>query len=383
MLKELHFSIDKKTLLFIIIISLIIFLFSSVSLHAVDHKWHADATRIAMKEHGFSDDARLLVQFTNFLVDFFAVINEYAPLIEEKSRILLLGMISDSQSGSQLRTNSENIARLHFDNLTSTQQFEYQWKKLEENTMSALKRYSSSSVVKSGFRTITLFTIIGASLHALQDFYTHSNWVEECLKHAENGTETIPTWFEVSPEKRKQFQLVSGVYPEGDTPGILYHKELHKDNSQRQYHAEAAEVMNRASIEWIAQLLTCTEVPWDALRTYTVKTIPTQNWLRKTDASLITSIATIAGHWDGPEPVSRVFNSDPVKDRVQAVELLILLIGDYSLSFTRPLVDSNPYKLPTPNWAGFFVYHIEGDLGDGLLPLRDVNSNEELQPFEE
>lgn len=129
--------------------------------------------------------------------------------------------------------------------------------------------------------------------------------------------------------------------------------------------------------------MTCTEVSWDTLRTYQVKSIPTKKWLRETDASLITTVATIAGHRDGPEPVSRVFNSDPVKDRVQAVELLILLVADYSLSFTRPLVDSNPYKLPTPNWAGFFVYHIEGDLGDGLLPLRDFKSNEEQQPFEE
>ena len=41
---------------------------------AFDTKWHADATRIAMQQNGFSSDARLLCQFTNYITDFFSVV---------------------------------------------------------------------------------------------------------------------------------------------------------------------------------------------------------------------------------------------------------------------------------------------------------------------
>jgi hypothetical protein len=213
----------------------------SLPLTAVDHKWHADATRLAMKSHGFSDDARLLAQFTNFLID-----------------------------------------------------------------------------------------------------------------------------------------LHSGVYPDGSEPGAPDHKNLNKDNSQRPFHKEAVEVMKRGSLEWLERLLKINEVPWDSLRSYGVKSIPTKRWLRKTDSALITGISSVVKHWDGPEPESRVFDTDPTKDRVKATGILLFVIEDYGLSFA---MKDNPYRLPTPNYAGYYVYHIEHELARDLLPLRTFKKTPTIPAF--
>ena len=62
--------------------------------------------------------------------------------------------------------------------------------------------------------------VLGISLHAVQDFYAHSNWVEDPV--AENGRggpgvsslgygET-PTWFDVPPEVRRQLVGNRAVY---------------------------------------------------------------------------------------------------------------------------------------------------------------------------
>lgn len=347
----------------------------SLPLTAVDHKWHADATRLAMKSYGFSDDARLLAQFTNFLIDLHAVIDEYGPMLDEKiGSFLWMTMLE----GGHYRLSPEDMARLHFDSLKNTRQVEWQWKKFEENVVNALKIYSASQIVKPGFRPIVLLTIVGASLHVIQDFYTHSNWVEQCLNDPEFKGKGVPTWFEVSAEKRSRLELYSGVYPDGSEPGAPDHKNLNKDNSQRPFHKEAVEVMKRGSLEWLERLLKINEVPWDSLRSYEVKSIPTKRWLRKTDSALITGISSVVKHWDGPKPESRVFDTDPTKDRVKATGILLFVIEDYGLSFA---MKDNPYRLPTPNYAGYYVYHIEHELARDLLPLRTFKKTPTIPAF--
>ena len=42
---------------------------------AFDTKWHADATRAAMDQNGFSSDARLLCQFENYITDYYSGID--------------------------------------------------------------------------------------------------------------------------------------------------------------------------------------------------------------------------------------------------------------------------------------------------------------------
>ena len=58
--------------------------------------------------------------------------------------------------------------------------------------------------------------LLGASLHGIQDFYTHSNWIDD----EELRTQT---WFEVDPETRECLSLWSGTYELPQHLGILPH----------------------------------------------------------------------------------------------------------------------------------------------------------------
>ena len=50
-------------------------LFSGKQSFAFDTWWHAECTRKAMVANGFSADARLATQVSNYLTDFMAVLN--------------------------------------------------------------------------------------------------------------------------------------------------------------------------------------------------------------------------------------------------------------------------------------------------------------------
>src|SRR5215210_2246078 len=58
-----------------IILLSFIMLVSGLKAFAFDTWWHAEATRKAMVANGFSADARLATQVSNYLTDFLAVLN--------------------------------------------------------------------------------------------------------------------------------------------------------------------------------------------------------------------------------------------------------------------------------------------------------------------
>jgi hypothetical protein len=119
----------------------------AVSTRAFDTQWHADATPIAMERNGFSSDARLLCQFTNYLTDYFSAADldkeVYERLPPEMPRVG-----TDRMQGIDIA----DVARLQFDALTSHPQVEQQWARLEANTSAALVKWAAEPSVKSGYR---------------------------------------------------------------------------------------------------------------------------------------------------------------------------------------------------------------------------------------
>ena len=59
---------------------------------------------------------------------------------------------------------------------------EYQWQTLESNTTSALIKWAKAPSVKPGYRPVVLMTVLCGSLHAVQDFYSHSNWLKRVAR---------------------------------------------------------------------------------------------------------------------------------------------------------------------------------------------------------
>jgi hypothetical protein len=329
--------------------------FASTTL-AFDTRWHADATRVAMEQNGFSSDARLLCQFANYLTDYFSVASD------EIDQLLPADVPG--------RRNSQgvavaDVARLHFDALTSHGQVEHQWKTLEANTTAALVKWAADPSVKAGFRPVVLMTILGASLHAVQDFYSHSNW----LKNVTAGAVGAPIWFDVPDVDRAQVGVKTGWYPDANSPGVLYHREENKDCTGRPLNGEAFDAASRASTDWVRRIVAATPaVPWGALKTWKAEPANLNGmWLRKADATFITTTSTVFGHWDGGTPVKNVFDADAQRNTNMAKAALGLTTAVYS----QNILTSGSGATPTPHWVGFTLYHIERDLAKGLY-LQNV-----------
>ncbi|MBV9280353.1 MAG: hypothetical protein JOZ41_09765, partial [Chloroflexi bacterium] len=110
------------------------------------------------------------------------------------------------------------------------------------------------------------------------------------------------------------------------------------------------------------------------LQSYKVDPIVGKRFLYSLDATFLTSTSILASHWDGPHPVKHVYSSDPAKEKLLAIQALVLVLHQYSVDLA---LKGNVYSLPTPYWAGFYVYHVERDLARKLLP---VNAPDQSSP---
>lgn len=332
---------------------LAVILFFSIPSLSFDTWWHAECTRKAMTGNGFSADARLATQFSNYLTDFFPAFN----LANEK--------LTEAGIG-QLQLNGDlSFEYMHFDAVYTEADLEQNWKTLFDNTVSALQHYAASAEVKPGFRLIVLFNIIGSSLHTIQDFYSHSNWVN---LHAGMNKLPAPVWYDVPEAERKKLNLFTGAYPDGSSPGHKNHGDLNKDCSAREYNKEAVDAAERASIDWVKRLMDAAPgVPWAELKAYNIQgDMVMKRFLVTLDATFLTSSSITLDHFDGAQPVKFVFSpeKDLVKEKNMARIAMTGTIGQYG---TNIGLAGNTFKLPSPYWSGYKVYHITRDLAAGLM----------------
>jgi hypothetical protein len=333
---------------------LIICLFLSVKVMAFDTWWHAECTRKAMVSNGFSADARLATQVSNYIADFMAgTFDKVNEELEKKGLEQL-----------RLTGGDDSYSYIHFDGVLSEAEMEKNWKLLFENTIAALKKYSATDAVRPGYRLIVLYNILGTSLHVVQDFYSHSNWVDLYNK---TGKTPIPIWFDITEEERKKLKLESGVYPDGSMPGHANHSDLNKDVSSRNLNSIAVEAAERASINWIKRIIdSASFVPWGELKAYTIqKDIVMKRFLVSLDATFLTSSSIVANHLDGEQPAKYIFDKDKniKKEKAQAFAALLLVLDNYAANMG---VKKNDFLLPSPYWAGFKVYFITRDIAAGL-----------------
>jgi hypothetical protein len=317
---------------------------------AFDTWWHAECTRKAMVANGFSADARLATQVSNYLTDFLAVL--YMPN-EELSKVGIQAIRFRSDHSYDF---------LHFDAVFTEADIEKNWELLLNNTTGLLKKYSAGGLTEPGFRLIIFYNIIGASLHAIQDFYSHSNWVN---LYMQRGTNPVPVWFDIPAEERQKLKLFTGIYQKPFN-GHVPHDELNKDCSARAYNKEAVDAAERASVDWVKRLMEAVpEAPWSELKAYSIQAdMVMKKFLTKLDATFLTSSSILGGHFDGGEPVKKVFSQDGTKERVQAMYALQGTLGEYTNNMA---IASNKYKLPTPYWSGFMGYNITYEMAEGLL----------------
>jgi hypothetical protein len=342
----------KKNNCFKSIITIGIFSCISLQSFAFDTWWHAECTRKAMVANGFSADARLATQFSNYLTDVFPA-------------FIVLNEELDKAKINKWRFKSDvSYEYMHFDAVFTAADIEQNWKLLLSNTITVLRKYASSTDIKPGYRLPILFNIIGASLHVVQDFYSHSNWVN---LYANQGAGTIPIWYSVDSLERSKMDLYTGAYPDGSVKGKKNHADLNKDCSARELNKQAVEVAERASIDWVKRLMdSVTTVPWGELKAYNIQNnIVMKRFLVKLDATFLTTSSIIPNHFDGKQPAKFVFSptKDLTKEKNMAAIALHSTLTEYSANM---LVAENTFRLPSPYWVGHQGYHITRDIAAGL-----------------
>lgn len=109
----------------------------------------------------------------------------------------------------------KHLKALHFDDLFSNTDIERQWRQYLSGTVSGLI-WAKESDLDDRAKVSCAHNLIGASLHAIQDFYSHSNWINR-------GERRDTTWFEAPEQMRRTGSIYTGYYELTAVQGIYPH----------------------------------------------------------------------------------------------------------------------------------------------------------------
>jgi hypothetical protein len=226
---------------FLALLALLAFLVSPAS--GFDSYWHSQCSQKVGEQFGFTEDAWKIMQLGNFSPDFFGPVSEFAAKNINGKELEALNQYN--AANPQVRGAA---IFLHFDNLNGEFQrnsdFDYIFSHLLQSTQSALAGYNKMQADERVRKVLTLVTL-GASLHAVQDFYSHSDWIHNDFDKTDVKMVKLPprslrapTWLEFrakhSDPDKWPFQVRSGVYP--PLPGAANtHTHMNHDNSRLMY----------------------------------------------------------------------------------------------------------------------------------------------------
>ncbi len=115
-----------------------------------------------------------------------------------------------------LATKSE-LDKMHFDNLFTVAHVNAAWNRYFYGTVVALLWAES---LPPRMRAAVAQHVLGTSLHAVQDFYSHSNWVDDPARRNR-------IWFDVPEEERATLSVWTGYYGAPLGQGIKPHGVVH------------------------------------------------------------------------------------------------------------------------------------------------------------
>ncbi len=333
---------------FFTLVTLIAFLASPAV--GFDTFWHSQASHAVGREFGFTEDAWKIMQLGSFAPDLFGPIADFAN--EHLSGKELKAV--DQYRAKNLQVRDAAIF-LHFDNLndelTRNSQFDYLFAQLLQNTQHLLAGINTRTDVDDRTRKVLTLVVLGASLHAVQDFYSHSDWIHNDFDKTpvkmianSGGGMRAPTWFEFrdkagSPDQWP-IKVATGIYPppspdlpnthshmnhdnsrliykEYETPGQPLRSEaaFHKagpvpasgdDPLSVQAHQKLAEdTAIAASIEWVRKIEqdSAAKAAIEHARTWNLKTSdPKLAKELQAGAAVEIALSCAAGRWDGEDP---------------------------------------------------------------------------------
>ncbi|OLC97463.1 MAG: hypothetical protein AUH86_07540 [Acidobacteria bacterium 13_1_40CM_4_58_4] len=312
-----------------------------------DTYWLSQCSQKVGEQFGFTEDAWKIMQLGNFSPDFFGPVSEYASKNLKGQELEVL---------NQSEANNPQVRGaaifFHFDNLNSDFQsnsdFGYLFSHLLGGTQNLLASYNKLHVDERTRKVLTLITL-GASLHAVQDFYSHSDWIHNDFDKTDakmvklpSGGFRAPTWFEFlskhTDPNKWPFQVKSGIYPpiasarnthtrmnhdnsrlmytEYENPGqpLRSQAEYHNagpvpargdDASDLAHQQLAVNTATAASIEWVKKVEDNSDArkAIESAKGWNLKTHD-PHLAKELEAGTVTemAISCAAGKWDGDDP---------------------------------------------------------------------------------
>jgi len=164
-------------------------------------KWHhRGISNEAARLSGWSSDAAAEVSWHADYVDSYL----YNPLW------WLPGGIPRLKAALSLAPPLTNV---HFDDLTSVDQVQIMWRRYLSGTVAGVAWAAEHGGTQ---RVAAARHIVGVALHAVQDFYSHSNWVDDEARRDR-------LWSELTPAEQRRTPLFTGTYEADEHSGIHHH----------------------------------------------------------------------------------------------------------------------------------------------------------------
>lgn len=184
---------------------------------AFDTGPHTDITRDAMYAEGFGRTAADVAVVNNWFVDLYS----NASAVPHSGHAKTINEILAFSYGHREHWSQEVIDAAvdshfdsHFDSFATTAGLEREWARLRR----AVARQARLTRQRDDPRA--LLSVIGMSLHEVQDFYAHTNWVDGLGSPGADGPDWpalafghTPTWFDLTEPERAGLSTYAGGTP--------------------------------------------------------------------------------------------------------------------------------------------------------------------------
>lgn len=271
---------------------------------AFDTGIHFDVTRDALTSEGFGDAAVRAVQVNNWFVDLYENEGEN-PYSGHASWWKELGLFTYGKREHWPQALLDASERSHFDSseggFEDAAAIETEWNRLRRGTYEAVTRARRTN------DPLLALTALGISTHQVQDFYTHSNWVEprgQGPGWGSRGLGQTPTWFDVPAGTRRAEG--AGLYTAGSIEGGRVHgtwrggsNAMAKDWPGAPLYAEAHMAAYYGTRQWVQAVRRWVddEAFWGRVRDFGVSGRLSDDLAH--DVRGAVELSFYAGHWQG------------------------------------------------------------------------------------
>ncbi len=242
---------------------------------AFDTGPHQEMTADALSAQGFGTDAIGVTQINNWFTDLYHHLaashlphSGHSGFLER----MLVGVLKTEKWPNEVINAS---TRMHFDDWPEVETdaehptlgarvgLTAEWNRLRRVTLALVEE------AKAEDNPEKLLAVLGISLHPLQDFYTHTNWIEAQPGHGvagsdgpgwdERGYGSYPTWWDLPADVREEANLYGdstyrhrehGLWNADGNQSLV--SVMNKDWPGRPYYLKAAITARYATEQWIA-----------------------------------------------------------------------------------------------------------------------------------